>query len=103
MSETHIDPTNEVVFAVVGWLLGGCLLFAVSYWLFFESFAVGNGSMEQYNADQLAALETGEPVTEEELAAMVNANHRSRPENGSLPRTACAATVNKARARSAPT
>ena len=52
-----------------GWILAaaGTVLFAVGYWLWFQAFQVEPGPLGALVAAQTAALDNGEPVTEEML------------------------------------
>ncbi len=52
------------------WTFFLAIIFAGCYWLYYESFHLGKGPLEAFNAARLAAMDTGEPVTEEEILAM---------------------------------
>lgn len=48
------------------------LTVAAGYWLWFEAFHVSPGPLDRYIAARAAALDTGEPVTEEALTALTS-------------------------------
>ncbi len=52
------------------WTFFLAIIFAAGYWLWYESFHLANSPLETYNADRLAAMDTGEPVTVEEILEM---------------------------------
>lgn len=52
------------------WLFWSALVLAAGYWLAAEAFGVVPGAFERYLADRAAALDTGELVTDEMLAAL---------------------------------
>ncbi len=52
------------------WTFFVAIIFGACYWLYYEEFRFAGTPLEEYNADRLAAMDTGEPVTEEELLAM---------------------------------
>lgn len=53
------------------WTFYTAVIFGCCYWLFFNAFHFGKSPIEQFAADRLAAMNTGEPVTDEELVAMM--------------------------------
>ena len=52
------------------WSLYMTVIFAAVYWLAYEELPFGDSPLEAYNQDKLAALDTGKPVTDEELVAL---------------------------------
>jgi len=49
----------------------GAILFAVFYWMFYQSFPVADYPGESYTKARLAAMDKGGPVTDEALLALV--------------------------------
>jgi cytochrome c oxidase cbb3-type subunit 3 len=49
------------------WSFYLAVIFSVFYWLGYEAFGFGKNPLESYNQARLEALDTGEPVTAEEL------------------------------------
>ena len=49
------------------WSFYLAIAFAFGYWIWFEAFGVGQGPLDRYAEERMAALDTGKPVTDEEL------------------------------------
>jgi len=49
------------------WSFYLAIAFAFGYWVYFEAFAVGKSPLDRYSDERMAALDTGAPVTDEEL------------------------------------
>jgi cytochrome c oxidase cbb3-type subunit 3 len=67
------DGIEEADNALPHWWLAtffGAILFAVFYWMFYESFPVADYPHEEYTKARLAAMEKGGPVTDEDLLAL---------------------------------
>lgn len=52
------------------WSFYLAIAFAFGYWIWFEALKAGDGPLDTYSAERMAALDTGEPVTEEVLLAL---------------------------------
>jgi cytochrome c oxidase cbb3-type subunit III len=52
------------------WATAATVAIAAGLWLWNQAFHVSPGSLERYLADRAAALDTGEPVTDEVLAGL---------------------------------
>ena len=52
------------------WTFYIAIAFSFGYWVYYESFAIGAGPLDRFTQDRMAALDTGEPVTDEVLVAL---------------------------------
>lgn len=52
------------------WSFYLAIAFAFGYWVWFEALAAGDGPLDRYTQERTAALDTGAPVTDEELVAL---------------------------------
>jgi cytochrome c oxidase cbb3-type subunit 3 len=52
------------------WSFYLAIAFAFGYWIWFEAFAVGDSPLDRYSQERMAALDTGEPVTDELLLGL---------------------------------
>ncbi len=52
------------------WSFYLAIAFAFGYWIWFEAFGVGDGPLDRYSQERMAALDTGEPVTDEVLVQL---------------------------------
>ena len=67
------DGIEEADNALPNWWLAtffGAIIFAVFYWMFYETFPVGDYPHEEYTTARAAAMESGGPVTDEDLITL---------------------------------
>jgi cytochrome c oxidase cbb3-type subunit 3 len=52
------------------WTFYVAIAFAWGYWIYYESVGVGHGPLDTFVTERMAALDTGAPVTDEELVGL---------------------------------
>ena len=72
----HIyDGIEEADNTLPRWWLAtffGAIIFGVFYWMYYESYKIGDYPNEAFTKERLAAMDKGGPVTEEDLVALVS-------------------------------
>ena len=54
------------------WSFYLAIAFSFAYWIYYEAFGVGDGPLDRYSQERMAALDTGEPVTDDLLVELAD-------------------------------